>query len=444
MNLENIKKQCLDAIDNYRDEIIKLGRDIYENPELGYKEFKSTKFVSDLFEKHNLTVENNIAVTGCKISVNENIDGPKIAVLGELDSVVCCEHKDSNELGNIHSCGHNIQVAGMAGAALGLIKSDVLKYLDGKIDFLAVPAEESIDIEFRQGLKNRGEIEFFGGKQELLKRGYFDDVDMAMMFHALNFEDNKNCVIKSYTNGFISKQVVFEGVGTHAGIAPHLGVNALNAATLAINNINSQRETFKDEDKVRVSAIITHGGDIVNIVPSKVRMEVMVRASNVDAMMDANEKVNRCLQAGALAVGGKVTIEDCIGYLPMDSDNRMDKIFKENYVKLVGTDEVVTDEIKAAGSTDFGDLSQIIPCLHPWVGGVSGSLHTKDYIIEDEELAYIIPAKVMAMTIIDLLYNGAEKGNDVVSNFKEKMNKEEYLEFMRKNTNTYIHDFLKK
>lgn len=441
MNLENIKKQCLEAIDNHRDEIIKLGKDIYNNPELGFKEFKSTQLVSDLFEKHGMNVENNIAVTGCKITLNEHVEGPTIAVLGELDSVVCPEHKDSSNTGNIHACAHNIQVAGMAGAALGIIKSDIAKYLDGKIDFLAVPAEECIDIEFRQGLKNKGEISFFGGKQELLRRGYFDNVDMAMMFHSLNFEDNKNCVIKSYTNGFISKQATFEGVGAHAGIAPHLGVNALNAATLAINNINSQRETFKDEDKVRVSTIITHGGDIVNIVPSKVRMEIMVRASNVEAMMDANKKINRCLQAGALAVGGKVTIDDCIGYLPMDSDNNMDKLFKDNYVELMGSSDTIIDEIKAAGSTDFGDLSQIIPCSHTWVGGVSGNLHTETYKIDDEELAYIIPAKAMALTIIDLLYNKAEKGKIVIDNFKPKMNKEEYLEFMNKNTNTYVHDY---
>lgn len=442
MNIKEIKKQCLEAIDKNKDEIIKLGRDIYANPELGFKEFKSTELVSDLFEKNNIDVEKNIAVTGCKISINENVEGPTVAVLGELDSVVCFEHKDANEIGNIHGCGHNIQVAGMVGAALGLIKSDIAKYLDGKVDFLAVPAEECIDIEFRQGLKNKGELQFFGGKQELLKRGYFDNVDMAMMFHSLNFEDNKNCVIKSYTNGFITKQVTFEGVSAHAGISPHLGVNALNAANLAINNINSQRETFKDEDKVRISSIITHGGDIVNVVPSNVKMEFMVRAANVDAMIDANKKVNRCLQAGALAVGAKVIIEDNIGYLPMDSDKTMDSIFKNNFIELMNSEDGIIDEIKAAGSTDFGDISQIIPCLHPWVGGVTGNLHTKDYEISDEELAYIIPAKAMSMTVIDLLFDNAKLANEVIKNFNPKLSKESYLKFMEDNTRTYEHNYI--
>ena len=118
-----------------------------------------------------------------------------------------------------------------------------------------------------------------------------------MMFHALNFEDNKNCVVKSYTNGFISKAVTLIGKSSHAGISPHLGVNAYTMSTLVTNNINAQRDTFKDEDKVRISSIINHGGDVVNVVPSKVTMEFMVRAATVEAMMDANEKVNRSINA---------------------------------------------------------------------------------------------------------------------------------------------------
>ncbi|GAA0862489.1 amidohydrolase [Paraclostridium tenue] len=442
MDIKELKRLVLEEIDKNKDKIIEAGKSIYETPELGYKEVKSTKTASDFLKSLGVDVVENIAVTGCMTSLNKDKDGPKIAVMGELDSVVCPDHKDANEIGNIHCCGHNIQVAGMLGCALGIINSGVLKHLDGKIDFMAVPSEECIDLEFRKSLQDKNEIKYVGGKQELLYRGTLDDVDMAMMFHALNFEENKNCVIKSYTNGFISKHATFIGRASHAGIAPHEGINALNMASLATNNINAQRETFKDEDRVRVSTVINHGGDIVNVVPSKVTIEAMVRAANVESMMDANEKVNRSLNAAAMALGGEVIIEDTIGYLPLDSDNSMDLVFKKNYMELVGeSDESIIDVIKSSGSTDFGDISQIIPCIHPWIGGVSGSLHTKDYYISDEELAYIIPAKAMAMTLIDLLVDDAKIAKDIIKNFKPKFTKESYLDFMNKNTNTYKYDY---
>lgn len=444
MDVRELKKLVLDEIDKNKDKIIEAGRSIYETPELGYKEVKSTKTASDFLKSLGVEVVDNIAVTGCMTSLNKDKEGPKIAVMGELDSVVCPDHKDANELGNIHCCGHNIQVAGMLGCAVGIINSGVLEHLDGKIDFMAVPSEECIDLEFRKGLQEKNEIKYVGGKQELLYRGTLDGVDMAMQFHALNFEDGKNCVVKSYTNGFISKHVIFLGVASHAGIAPHEGVNALNMATLATNNINAQRETFKDEDKVRISTIINHGGDIVNVVPSKVTIEAMVRAATVEAMMDANEKVNRSIHAAAMALGGEVIIEDTIGYLPLDSDNNLDAVFKRNYLDLVGGNEdCIVDVIKSAGSTDFGDISQIIPCIHPWIGGVSGSLHTKDYYISDEELAYIVTAKAMAMTLIDLLVDDAKVAKDVIANFKPTFSKESYLEFMEKNNNTYKYNYKK-
>lgn len=442
IDVAELKRACLEEIDRNKDKIIAAGRSIYETPELGYKEVKSTKTASDFLKSLGVDVVDNIAVTGCMTSLNKDKNGPRIAVMGELDSVVCPDHKDANEIGNIHCCGHNIQVAGMLGCAVGIINSGVLDHLDGKIDFMAVPSEECIDLEFRKKLQENNQIKYVGGKQELLHRGTLDGVDMAMMFHALNFEDGKNCVIKSYTNGFVSKSATFLGRASHAGIAPNEGINALNMATLAINNINANRETFKDEDKVRVSTIINHGGDIVNVVPSKVTIEAMVRAATVDAMMDANEKINRSLNAAAMALGGEVIIEDTIGYLPLNSDNNMDYVFKKNFIDLMGGDDTaIIDIINTAGSTDFGDLSQIMPCVHPWIGGVSGSLHTKDYQMSDEELAHIIPAKAMAMTLIDLLVDEAKVAKEIIDNFKPSFTKESYLEFMDKNTNTYTFNY---
>lgn len=431
MNKQDLKNRIIEAIDNNRDAIIRTGREIYSTPELGYKEVESTKTTVNFLRDLGVEVEENIAVTGCRARLNEDATGPKIAILGELDSVAVADHPDAAENGNMHACGHNIQMGGLLGAALGLVKSGVLKELDGKVDIMATPAEEFIELEFRENLRKEGKITYFGGKQELIKKGAFDDVDMSMMFHALDLGENK-ALIGPVSNGFIGKKVKFIGKESHAGSAPEEGINALNAAMLAMNNIHAQRETFKDSDRVRVHPIITKGGDIVNVVPADVRMESYVRARTVEGMLDSNIKVNRALKAGAMAVGAEIEITEIPGYLPILRYENMDEVFKGNLEDLGLTGKIVEGG-DFTGSFDFGDVSHLMPTLHPMIGGIKGSLHTREFKITDEELAYIVPAKAMAMTVVDLLFDKAKAANEILADFKPVMTKDEYLEFMESN-----------
>ncbi|GLI55506.1 amidohydrolase [Propionigenium maris DSM 9537] len=431
MNKQELKKRIIEAIDANRDSIIRAGREIYSTPELGYKEVESTKTAVNFLKDLGLEIEENIAVTGCRARLNEEAKGPKVAILGELDSVAVADHPDAAENGNMHACGHNIQMGGLLGAALGLVKSGVLKELDGRVDIMATPAEEFIELEYRENLRKEGKITYFGGKQELIKKGAFDDVDMSMMFHALDLGENK-ALIGPESNGFIGKKIKFIGKESHAGSAPEEGINALNAAMLAMNNIHAQRETFKDSDRVRVHPIITKGGDIVNVVPADVRMESYVRARTVEGMLDSNTKVNRALKAGAMAVGAEIEITEIPGYLPILRYENMDEIFKGNLEEL-GLAGRIVEGGDFTGSFDFGDVSHLMPTLHPMIGGIKGSLHTREFQITDEELAYIVPAKAMAMTVVDLLFDGAKRAKDILANFKPVMTKDEYLEFMESN-----------
>ncbi len=431
MNKQELKSRIIKAIDTNRDSIIKAGRDIYSTPELGYKEVESTKTAVNFLRALGLEVEENIAVTGCRARLNEDAAGPKVAILGELDSVAVADHPDAAENGNMHACGHNIQMGGLLGAALGLVKSGVLKELDGRIDIMATPAEEFIELEYRENLRKEGKITYFGGKQELIKKGAFDDVDMSMMFHALDLGEDK-ALIGPVSNGFIGKKVKFIGKESHAGSAPEEGINALNAAMLAMNNIHAQRETFKDSDRVRVHPIITKGGDIVNVVPADVRMESYVRARTVEGMLDSNTKVNRALKAGAMAVGAEIEITEIPGYLPILRYENMDEIFKGNLEEL-GLAGKIVEGGDFTGSFDFGDVSHLMPTLHPMIGGIKGSLHTREFQITDEELAYIVPAKAMAMTVVDLLFDGAKGAKEILADFKPVMTKNEYLKFMESN-----------
>lgn len=434
MDKNQLKERVIKAIDDNKEIIINIGRKIYKNPEFGYKEFETTKSVIEFF-KNELQLDNieeNIAYTGCRARINEDKAGIKVAILGELDGISCNEHCDANEIGASHTCGHNIQIAGMLGVAVGLIKSGVFKELDGKIDFIATPAEEFIELAYRNKLKDQGKIKYFGGKQELIRKGAFDDVDMSLMFHVLD-NGNQKVLVAPVSNGFIGKEIKFIGKEAHAGSAPYEGINALNAAMLAINNVNAQRETFKEEDRVRFHPIITKGGDIVNVVPADVRMEAYVRARTIESLINANEKVNRALMAGAMAVGANIEIKEIPGYLPILRHESMEKILKEN-IKYIGIkDEEIIEGGDFTGSFDFGDISHIMPTLHPMFGGVKGALHTRNYRIDDEEFAYLAPAKSLALTVVDLLFNNAKVGKEILDNFKPTMSKKEYLDFLNSN-----------
>lgn len=440
MNKDQLKTMACEAIDKAVQDIHDFTLDIYKNPELGFKEFETTEKTAAFLRKLGLEVEENIAITGCRANTGIKEGQPNVCIMGELDSVVCADHIDAGKDGASHSCGHHIQLGAMLGSAVGLLDSGVMEYLNGSVEFMAVPAEEFIEIDFRSKLIAQGKIKYAGGKQELIARGYFDNIDISMMMHSSNHEAPLKAVLGTTSNGFIGKKVNFIGREAHSGGAPHLGINALNAATLALNNINAQRETFQDEDHIRVHPIITKGGDIVNVVPADVKMETYVRGSSIEAMKEANKKVNRSLKAGAMALGAKVEIQEIPGYLPLKSDNNMDELFKENLLSFIKEEEI---EMGGAmtGSTDFGDLTHIMPGIHPMIGGVSGALHTREFSMDDLDLAYIIPAKAFAMTVIDLLYDEAKLAKDIVKNFKASMTREEYLDFLEDSSSINVYEF---
>lgn len=432
MDVSTLKEKVIEQIDKERDKYLNIGRFIYQNPETGFREHKTTNLIADELEKLGMRVDRNIAVTGCRAYGNEGKQGIKIAVLGELDSVICKEHPDSDsETGAMHACGHNIQVTVMYGVASALIQSKVLEQLDGSIDFIAVPAEEYIELDFREDLKNKGQLNYFSGKQELIYKGAFDDVSISMMIHnfPIDAEGYKVATQISGT-GFVGKKIKFIGKETHAGGTPYKGINALNMANIAINSMHIQRETFRDEDSVRIHQIITKGGSAVNTVPNDVQLETCVRAKSVEALKDANTKVNRCVQGAALIMGGNAEVSDMPGYLPMNTDKNLAAIFGEN-AKMFYDEKEILPYYESTASFDMGDLSMFMPVLHPISSGIEGGLHGRDYRIIDEEDAYITPIKIMACTIIDLLANQGAKGKNIVNEFKPIMKKEEYLEYLK-------------
>ena len=434
MNKEELKKKVCQQIDHRREDMIRVAKTMLGHPELGYRETKTAAMVREVLKGLNLPVREGLAVTGVEGTLSGKEAGPTVVVMGELDSVMGRESPLADPVtGAAHLCGHHIQVASMLGAAMGLIGAGVGPYLSGQVKFLGCPAEEYLEIEYRLGLMAEGKISFLGGKQELIKLGYFDDVDAAMMVHAFADTAEPGFLMNATGNGFMAKFIRYEGKPSHAGAAPHRGINALNAACIGIMAVHAQRETFQDDDAIRVHPIITKGGDVVNVVPSDVRLETYVRGKNLEAILDASTKVDRAFKAGGDAVGAATQITNIPGYLPIFQDRNLTELATRNGRALLG-DKGALDAGFMGGSFDVGDLSHLIPVIHPFVTGTKGHLHTAEFCVTDYEAAVVLPAKLMAMCVIDLLADGAGEAKRVKKEFQPRLNKEQYLELMQRLT----------
>ena len=427
MTKTELKNKVCEIIDKRRSEILAIADKILKKPEMGYREFETASLVCSELDKLSIPYRKELAVTGVKGNLKGRQSLARVAVIGELDAVTCSTHPTADKVtGAAHACGHNIQIAVMLGVAMAL--SEVREELDGDVCFFATPAEEFVEIGFREGLAKKEYIKFFGGKQELIRIGEFDDIDMAMMVHAQGATPERAAFIDGGSLGFVAKTVDFIGKAAHAGGAPHEGINALNAAMAAMMCIHAQRETFRDEDRIRVHPIITNGGELVNVVPSKVTMETYVRGASFPAIRDAAAKVDRAIEGASMAIGAKCEIKDYKGYLPLVQSKALGDIFAEN-IRLISEDIKIYRGIDMVGSTDIGDLGHIMPIIQPTMGGFSGNLHAEEFGVADEDMAYINPAKAMAMSVIDLLCDGAICAKAVKDAYTPIMTKEEYINF---------------
>ncbi len=437
---EELKQEICEAVDRRRAEIEKIGDRIMDHPELGFKEFKTAGLVSDTMKAFNIPHETGLAITGVKGIIKGSKPGPTVALMGELDSLLVADHARADpSTGAAHACGHNAQIAGLMGAMMGLTDVGAIEDLAGNIVIFAVPAEEYVEVEYRLNLFREGKLSFLGGKPELIQQGHFDDVDLAAMIHTHVSPELKKAAVIESCNGCIVKLIQYRGLAAHAGSAPHKGVNALNAAHLALAAINAQRETFKDKDAISVHPIITRGGDLVNVVPADVRLETFVRGRTNKAIMDANIKVDRALRAGALAIGARVEINTLPGYMPLQDDPGMQKVFLQSAHRLFGAGEC-TEAGHRTGSTDMGDISHIMPSVHPSMAGASGISHGADFKISDKEMAYLAPAKALALMAVDLLFGDAEKAREIKAHHKPIMSKEEYLSYQNKIFQKEVYD----
>ena len=390
----------------------------WENPETGYKEWKGHAYLADAFRAlgYELTEAGNIP--GFYTDVVTGRPGPTVLVMGELDALICTTHPECDkETGAVHCCGHCCQVAALLGLAAALKQPGALDGLCGTIRLMAVPAEELIEVEYREQLRKDGVIRYYGGKVEFMYRGFMDGVDVAFMIHTSSTAGSHSGGVSKGSNGCIAKTITYTGVSAHAGGSPHKGINALYAANQGMNAINALRETFIDEDHVRVHPIITCGGTVVNAIPERVTMESYIRGASLECILEANKKVNRALAASAAALGANVILSDRPGYSPRIHDDEMMRVTKEAMEETLETVDYDPTGWNT-GCSDLGDVSMVMPAVHPYIGGAVGRGHGADYFITDVYTATVDSACVQANMLVKLLENDGARVDKIKANFK--------------------------
>ena len=438
MDREALKSRVREAVAEHGPGAVRVAQQILERPETGFREENTARLVAEWFQGLGLPHRTGLALTGVRADIQGGGTGPTVAVMGELDSLVVPGHPHADaDTSAAHACGHHAQIGMMLAVGAALNEPDIKAALHGNIALMAVPAEEFIEIEFRQGLVAQGKLEFMGGKAELVKLGEFDDVDLSMLTHSNSNPPDGLIAVGATNNGVLAKTVRFIGVSAHAGGAPERGVNALKAAMLAMNAIDANRETFRDADSIRVHPIITKGGDVVNAVPSDVRMEMFVRGRSLEAIDDASRKVDRALKAGALALGARVEITNIPSYLPIRNDDGLTAMYRANAESVVGVENVTTATPRG-GSTDMGDISHLMPTIQPYAKGASGISHGADFLIHDYQAGVLDPATIMALTVADLLADGATGASQVIGASTPNLTKDRYLELLRSFDNTEV------
>lgn len=435
-----MKARARAAIERRSDEIVALAEELWRYPEIGFQEVRTSEIVRRELARLGIAYRAGLAITGIKAHVSGGAPGPTVAVLGEMDALVLPRHPAADPVtGQVHACGHHLQLTIMLAVGMALVQTGIMDRLSGQLVLFAVPAEEYSQLAYPIQLRREGRLGCLVGKAELMRLGALDDVDIAIQTKISTHPTDRKLNTYRSSNACLAKWLRVVGQAARADHVPHQGVNARNAATLALAAINAQRETFQDAENVRVHPILRRGGDDVSVVPGEATVETFVRARTIEGLEDASHKVDRSARAGAVAVGAKLEVQTALLALPLRNDPALVELFSANAAALVGADQVWQGD-NLPGSTDLGDLSQVMPCLHSSAGGVSGTLHGADFRVVDYALATLVPAQVLAMTVIDLLADDASEARRVLAARRPALTRTEYLALHKRLTSTRVYD----
>jgi amidohydrolase len=327
----DLSKAIDDAVERERAALAKLSRDIHANPELRFEEHKASGWIAELLRARGFDVEQGVAGMPTALRARKGSGkGGRVAILGEYDALP--------EIG--HACGHNLIATGAVGAFLAA--ASVVEKAGGEVVFLGTPAEEG-----------------GGGKIKMIQAGVFEGIEAAMMFHPWDRDVLAHPALAS-----IWLAMTFRGAPSHAAATPHEGKSALQACMDTFRLVDGQRVLFRDG--VRVHGYITNGGQAVNIIPELAACEFSVRARDIQELARVHAIVERCAKAAAMASDVKVEIVARQGYRDMRNNMSIARRFGA-HANTLGRKPKETDTTIGAGSTDMGDVSHVVPSIHPYM-----------------------------------------------------------------------------
>ena len=429
------KDLIIKNVEAHRQEIFDAERWLWKHPQVGFTEWEANEYLIEKFEAlgYKLVRADGRGygkIPGFYTDIETGKPGPCLCIMGELDALDIANHPDAVN-GMAHACGHNAQGAAMLGIAAALKEPGALEGLCGTIRLMLVPAEETIQIAFREELVKKGVISYMGGKVEFMHRGYFDGVDLALMVHTdINADYDFTCDFGNI--GFIAKTATYKGKSSHAGSDPHRGINAQYAAMLGLQACNDLRETMQDKDIVRFHPIMKGANCAVNIIPDEMVIESFLRAKTIDAMVRENKKINRALAGGALAMGVEVKLCDRPGSLPEVHDLEFMQLVEKCCQDLSGADKVCFSyDNLDTGSSDFGDVTAVMPGVQFYASGAAGTYHGTDYQIINVDQACMNSAKAQLLVADALLGDDAAAAKKIIDGYRPAFSSiKEYFSFI--------------
>ncbi len=389
MDIEKLKAQVSSGIDAHRHQLSELSLKIHSNPELAFQEVKAATWLTQYLEENGFSIQRSICELPTAFSGSYGQGKPTIAILAEYDALP--------DLG--HACGHNLIATCAVGAAVA--SKPAIDQFGGNILAIGTPAEE------------KG-----GGKIIMAEKGAFDDLDVAMMMHPGAYD-----VATARALACSALEVEFFGKAAHAAVSPEAGINALEAMLNSFTAINSLRQHIKNT--ARIHGIITDGGEAPNIVPAHSAGHFLVRAEDEAYLDELKQKVINCFIGAATASGARLEYRwEEIGYAPLRNNLTLARLFRQNMQSL-GRRVRLLNRSRSFGSTDMGNVSQLVPSIQPFVAIAPRevTLHSPQFASaaasEVGIRGLIDAAKSLAMIVVDLVANP-----DLVTRVKEEFRQE--------------------
>ncbi len=368
--------KALAAIDRHRDALVELSLRLHRTPELGYQEHQASTWLATFLEGAGFRVERGYRgiETAFRGDAHGKGSGPTVAILSEYDALP--------DIG--HACGHNL--IALMGIAASIGVRAAIEHLPGRLASIGTPAEEG-----------------GGGKVALLRAGAFDDVDAAMMIHP-----SSRTLATRTSLASDRVDVEFSGKAAHAAAQPDRGISALDGVLQTFNAVHALRLVLRSD--ARVHGIITEGGSAPNIIPDRAVAKFSVRALDRVYQQEVLRRFIACAEGAATATGTtvKITVHENSGYENMVPSTPLSERWGEHLAELgIAVAPPATDE--RMGSTDMGNVSQVIPAIHPYIAiapeGTPGhSTAFRDAAAAPQALENALTAaKAMALVAIDLL-----------------------------------------